>query len=106
MLFRSRQAVVWSQVDPGALSTALHTHDRTDEWILILGGRAHVTVGGAAFEVGPHDFIGHPAHSPAHVMEPIEPLTYLMGGQIDAADVVTYPLANARRIGGKLEPLP
>jgi uncharacterized cupin superfamily protein len=102
----TRQAVVWSQVEPGSLSTALHTHDRTDEWILILTGRARVTVGADTFEVGPHDFIGHPAGSPAHVMEPIESLTYLMGGQIDADDVVTYPQAGVRRIHGKLEPLP
>jgi hypothetical protein len=28
-----------------------------------------------------------------------------MGGQIDSADIVTYPEARLRRVGRKLEPL-
>src|SRR5262249_2670021 len=40
----TRQAVRWSRVEAGARSTALHTHDRTDEWVFILSGRAHVRV--------------------------------------------------------------
>ena len=99
-----RQAVVWSQVEPGAHSTAFHTHDRTDEWVFILAGRASVRVGAERFEVGPHDFLGHPAGGAAHVMEPLEPLTYLMGGEIDVDDIVIYPEAGVRRIHGRLEP--
>lgn len=101
----TRQAVVWARVEPGAHSTAFHTHDRTDEWIFILSGRARVRVGDDRFEVGPDDFIGHPAGGPAHVMEPIEPLTYLMGGEIDPDDIVIYPDASVRRVHGTLEPL-
>ena len=100
-----RQSVTWTRVDPGAHSTAYHTHDRTDEWIFILAGRARVRVGDARFEVGPHDFVGHPAGSPAHVMEPLEPLTYLMGGEVNSDDVVVYPDAGVRRVHGRLEPL-
>jgi uncharacterized cupin superfamily protein len=99
-----RQAVVWSHVEPGARSTAFHMHERTDEWVLILGGRARVRLGGEAVEVGRHDFVAHPAGGPAHVMEALEPLTYLMGGEIDEADVVLYPEAGVRRVGGRLEP--
>jgi hypothetical protein len=33
------------------------------------------------------------------------PLTYLVGGQIDATDVVTYPEKRRRRVGGRLEAL-
>jgi uncharacterized cupin superfamily protein len=100
-----RQAVVWSRVEPGAHSTALHTHARTDEWVLVLQGRARARVGDQRFEVGPGDFLGHPAGGPAHVMEPIERLTYLMGGERDADDIVIYPEAGVRRVRGKLEPL-
>jgi uncharacterized cupin superfamily protein len=101
----TRQAVVWSQVLPSRRSTAFHTHDRTDEWVLILSGRARVRVGDERFEAGPNDFIGHPAGGAAHVMEPLEPLTYLMGGMIDADDVVLYPEAGVRRVRGRLEQL-
>jgi uncharacterized cupin superfamily protein len=98
-----RQAVVWTKVDPGAHSTAFHTHDRTDEWIYILAGHARVRIGGERFEVGPHDFMGHRAGGAPHAMEPIEPLTYLMGGEINADDIVIYPEAGLQRIHGKLE---
>ena len=92
-------------MEPGTHSTAFHTHDRTDEWVFILAGRARVRVGDERFEVGPHDFVGHASGSPAHVMEPIEPLTYLMGGEINPDDVVIYPAAGVRRVYGRLEPL-
>jgi uncharacterized cupin superfamily protein len=101
----ARQAVVWSRVEAGAHTTAFHTHDRTDEWVFILEGRARVRVGDARFDVGPGDFVGHPAGGPAHVMEPVEPLVYLMGGQRDPDDVVTYPEAGKRRVRGRLEPI-
>ena len=102
----TRQAVVWTRVEPGARSTAYHTHDRTDEWVFILEGHAQVRVGDDRFQVDPFDFVGHPAGSPAHIMEPTEPLTYLMGGEINADDVVIYPEAGVRRVHRKLEQLP
>jgi uncharacterized cupin superfamily protein len=83
----------------------LHTHDRTDEWIFILAGRGIARVGDDRFGIGPNDFIGHPAGGPPHAMEASDELTYLVGGQIDAADVVTYPEAGLRRVGRRLEPL-
>lgn len=101
-----RQAVRWARVAAGDRSTALHTHDRTDEWIFILSGRALARIGDSQSEIGPNDFIGHAAGGLPHVMTAREELTYLMGGQIDSADVVTYPEAGLRRVGGKLEPLP
>jgi uncharacterized cupin superfamily protein len=102
----ARQAVVWSRVEAGARSTAFHTHDRTDEWVYILEGRATARVGDARFEVGPGDFVGHPAGGPAHVMEAVEPLVYLMGGQRDPEDVVSYPEAGQQLVRGRLEPIP
>jgi uncharacterized cupin superfamily protein len=100
-----RQAMRWARVAPGDRSTALHTHDQTDEWILVLAGRALARIGDAEIEVGPNDFIGHPAGGPPHSMTVIDELTYLMGGQIDSADIVTYPEAGLRRVARKLEPL-
>ena len=99
-----RQQVCWTRVEVGARSTAFHTHTRTDKWIFILTGRARARLGDKTFEVGPHDFIAYPAGCPAHVMEPIAPLTYLMGGERDPDDVVIYPEAGLRRIQGKLVP--
>jgi hypothetical protein len=39
-------------------------------------------------------------------MTAIDDLTYLMGGQIDSADIVSYPAAGLRRVARKLEPMP
>jgi uncharacterized cupin superfamily protein len=100
-----RQAVKWSRVEAGRHSTAYHTHDRTDEWVYILSGRAIARVGEARFEVSAGDFLAHPAGGPAHVLLPETGLEYLMGGMIDASDVVTYPDARMVRRAGKLEPL-
>ncbi len=101
----TRQAVRWTRVKVGDHSTAYHTHDRTDEWVYVLTGRARVRVGDERFEVGPGDFLGHPAGGPAHMMEPVSELTYLMGGQIDPDDVVTYPAAEVQLRRGRIEPL-
>jgi hypothetical protein len=38
-------------------------------------------------------------------MEAIDELTYLVGGQIDRADVVTYPEAGLKRVGRQLQPI-
>jgi uncharacterized cupin superfamily protein/L-amino acid N-acyltransferase YncA len=100
-----RQAVYWARVEPGALSTAYHTHARTDEWIFILSGRARVRCGAEIFEVGAGDFIAHPAGGEPHTMQASEELTYLVGGEIDPEDVVVYPEARLRRRHGTLEPL-
>jgi uncharacterized cupin superfamily protein len=100
-----RQAVRIAEVAAGGRSTVLHTHSRTDEWIFILAGRARVRVGDESFEAGPNDFLGHPAGGAAHEMTALDELTYLVGGEVDAADVVTYPEARKRRVGGRVEPL-
>lgn len=98
------QAVRWTRVAAGEKSTAYHTHERTDEWIYVLEGRASVRVGDARFEVCAGDFLGHPAGSPPHQMRPETDLVYLMGGMVDADDVVLYPEAGQRRVAGRLEP--
>ena len=98
-----RQAVYWAEVKAGDRSTAFHTHEKTDEWVFVLSGTAMVDVGDEKFEVGPEDFIGHPAGSPPHVMQATTDLIYLMGGQIDESDIVRYPRHRMRRAGRRLE---
>ncbi|MEW6270674.1 MAG: cupin domain-containing protein [Thermodesulfobacteriota bacterium] len=100
-----RQVVGLMEVAPGDGSTALHTHDRTDEWVFVLAGRARVRVGDDTFEARAHDFIAHPAGSPPHRMIALEPLTYLVGGQRDLDDVVLYPEAGLRLVRGRLDPI-
>jgi uncharacterized cupin superfamily protein len=102
----TRQAVYWAEVKAGDRSTALHTHDKTDEWVFILSGTAEVEVGDERFDAGPDDFVGHPAGSAPHVMQAMTDLVYLMGGQIDAADIVHYPRHKMRRVGRRLEAMP
>lgn len=99
-----RQAVRWALVAAGDPSTAYHTHDRTDEWVYILAGRAQARVGDDRFEVAAGDFLAHPAGGRPHVMEPITELRYLMGGQIDPDDVVLYPEAGVERRRGRIVP--
>jgi uncharacterized cupin superfamily protein len=101
----TRQAVRLVEVAAGGRSTVWHTHDRTDEWVFILAGRADARIGETTSTVGPEDFLGFAAGGPAHLLTALEPLTYLVGGQIDATDVVTYPEKRRRRVGGRLEPL-
>jgi uncharacterized cupin superfamily protein len=98
----TRQAVRWVRVEAGGRSTAFHTHDRTDEWVFVLSGRGIARVGEDRFEIGPSDFLGHPAGSAPHVMEAADTLTYLMGGQIDSGDIVSYPDAGLKRVSGRL----
>ncbi len=99
------QAVRWASAEAGALSTAFHTHERTDEWVYILSGQATLRLGGNEVAVGEGDFIAHPAGSEPHSLRALTPLTWLMGGEIDDADVVTYPEHGVYRAAGKLKPL-
>ena len=101
----ARQVVTWAQVRVGNLTTAFHTHTQTDEWVYVLQGSATLRVGDERCEVGPGDFVAHPAGGPAHMMEPISELTYLMGGQRDEADVVLYPEHHKQLRQGRFEPL-
>lgn len=100
----ARQAVSLASAAQGDRTTALHAHERTDEWAWILSGRALARIGDREVLVGPGDFLGHPAGGPAHRMTAVEPLTYLVGGGIDPDDVVVYPEAGLRRVAGRLEP--
>lgn len=78
---------------PGRDSTQHHYHDADEEFLYILEGRGIAFIGEDRFEVGPGDFMGFPAPSPAHSLSnPFdEPLMYLVGGERNAVDAVHYP---------------
>jgi len=81
------------RLEPGRSSTEHHCHDADEEFIYILSGKAVARIGEERVAVGPGDFMGFPAPSPAHSLEnPFdEDLLYLMGGEHNAVDLVHYP---------------
>jgi len=81
------------RVAPGRDSTEHHYHDADEEFLYVLSGRGIAHIGDERFEVGPGDFMGFPAPSPAHSLSNPgdEDLVYLMGGERNAVDAVHYP---------------
>lgn len=80
-------------LEPGRDSTTHHYHDADEEFILILTGTGIAKIGADVFDIGPGDFMGFPAPSPAHSLHNNSDtdLVYLMGGECAAVDVVHYP---------------
>ncbi len=78
---------------PGSDSTTHHSHEADEEFIYIISGRGTARIGDRSFAVGPGDFMGFPAPSPAHSMTNTsdEDLVYLMGGERNSTDTVHYP---------------
>ncbi len=74
-------------------STTHHYHDADEEFIYIVSGRGIARIGDEEIAVGPGDFLGFPAPSPAHSLRNphAEDLVYLMGGERQANDLVHYP---------------
>jgi uncharacterized cupin superfamily protein len=85
-------------VAPGDATTALHRHAFADEFVYILAGEATLTLGDTTETVGAGDFIGFPAHGPAHMMRNTGSvdLVYLVGGNRPPFDVCDYPAARKR----------
>jgi uncharacterized cupin superfamily protein len=83
----------------GATSSVQHTHQHDEEWVYVLSGRGIANIGEARHEVGPGDFMGFPANSPAHNMHNphAEDLVYLVGGTRLPQDVCDYPYIGKRR---------
>ena len=81
------------RLEPGRDSTTFHYHDQDEEFLYIISGRGIAEIGDETFEVGPGDFMGFTAPSPAHMLRnPFdEDLLYLMGGERNVADIVHYP---------------
>lgn len=81
------------RLGPGRDSTTHHYHDADEEFVYVLSGTGQAKIGDEVFEIGPGDFMGFPAPSPAHSMRNTghADLVYLMGGERNAADSVHYP---------------
>jgi uncharacterized cupin superfamily protein len=81
------------RLEPGRDSTQHHWHDADEEFIYILTGRAIAWIGADRHAVGPGDFMGFPAPSPAHSLSnPFDTdVLYLMGGERHSVDLVHYP---------------
>ena len=81
------------RIESGHDSTTHHYHDADEEFIYILSGQGVARIGDDTFAVGPGDFMGFPAPSPAHSLHNphSEDLVYLMGGERWATDIVHYP---------------
>ena len=83
----------------GDTSSVQHLHHQDEEWVYILSGRGTTDIGDETFEVGPGDFMGFAAGSPAHNLHNPHPedLVYLVGGNRWPFDVCDYPRAGKRR---------
>jgi len=81
------------RLEPGRESTQHHWHDADEEFIYILAGRAIACIGTDRHPVGPGDFMGFQAPSPAHsLINPFDAdVIYLMGGECHSVDLVHYP---------------
>ncbi len=87
---------------PGRESTQFHFHDADEEFLYVLEGRGVAEIGDERFEVGPGDFMGFAAPSPAHTLSnPFDrDLVYLMAGERNPNDVVHYPRIRRSMIKG------
>jgi uncharacterized cupin superfamily protein len=81
------------RIASGRDSTTHHFHDADEEFLYIISGRGIAKIADEEFDIGPGDFMGFPAPSPAHSLHNpyAEDLVYLMGGERWAVDIVHYP---------------
>jgi uncharacterized cupin superfamily protein len=93
------------RVPAGKEAAAYHTHTVENEFYFILSGRAVVEIDGEEQTVGPGDFVGLPAPSPAHQLRnPFEQdLVYLVGGERKPFEFAELPRAGRHviRVAGE-----
>jgi uncharacterized cupin superfamily protein len=88
------------RIPSGHESFVYHSHEREEEWIYILAGRAMAEIDGAQYELGPGDFVAFPTPSVAHHLRNpfVEELVYLMGGENLDFDVADFPRLGKRMV--------
>ena len=95
-----RTGVNFIRVPAGKESYVYHSHQREEEWIYVLSGRAFALIDDVDYEVGAGDFIGFPTPSVAHLMRNPGPedLVYLSGGENLDVDVADFPKLGKRMV--------
>jgi uncharacterized cupin superfamily protein len=95
-----RTGVSLARMPSGRESFVYHAHQREEEWIYILVGRAMADIDGAEYELGPGDFVAFPTPSVAHhLRNPFpEELVYLMGGENRDFEVADFPRLGKRMV--------
>ena len=98
----TRTVLSVARIPPGKECFAYHSHERDEEFVIILSGRGRAEIGEEVFEVGPGDFMGFTAPGTAHhLTNPFdEDLVYLMGGERSGMDVGQFPRLGRRIIFG------
>ena len=94
----SRAHVSLVRLPPGKDSFAYHAHLTEEEWIYIVSGRALAEIDGETHEVGAGDFMGFATPAVPHLLRNVfeEECVYLMGGEDNPIDVVSYPNLDKR----------
>jgi uncharacterized cupin superfamily protein len=99
-----RAGVSLVRIPSGHESFVYHSHQREEEWIYIVSGRAIAEIDDKQYEMGPGDFVAFPVPSVAHhLRNPFaEDLVYLMGGERHDAEIADFPRHGKRmvRFGG------
>lgn len=100
-----RCAVHLNVIAPGDESTESHVHEGVDEFVYIISGSGSVYLDDVEHPVSAGDFIGFPAHGPAHWMKNTgsSELVYLVGGDRAEFDVCDYPRLAKRVYVAKLD---
>jgi uncharacterized cupin superfamily protein len=95
-----RTGVSLVRIPAGRESFTYHSHQREEEWIYILSGRAVADIDDQEYEVGAGDFIAFPTPSVAHhLRNPFDQdLVYLMGGENRDAEVADFPRLGKRMV--------
>src|ERR1043166_7956500 len=63
-----RTGVSRGRIPPGGEAFAYHAHQREEEWVFILSGRAKARIDGEELELAPGDFAGFPAPQAPHIL--------------------------------------
>ena len=91
------------RIPPGKESFEYHSHLGEEEWMYVLSGRGVIEIDGVEHELGPGDFVGFGAPSPAHQLRNphAEDLNYLSGGERHEMEIADFPRQKKRlaRVG-------
>jgi uncharacterized cupin superfamily protein len=95
-----RAGVSLVRIPPGHESFVYHSHQREEEWVYILSGRAMAEIDGSQYQMGAGDFVAFPVPSVAHHMRnPFdEDVVYLMGGERCDAEIAEFPRLGKRMV--------